>query len=34
MGGVLSLTPPLVITIEEMDQALDIVEQCIAEEAA
>jgi 4-aminobutyrate aminotransferase len=34
MGGVLTLTPPLVISIEEMDRALDIIESCITEEAA
>jgi 4-aminobutyrate aminotransferase len=33
MGSVLTLTPPLTITIEEMDQALDILDVCIAEEA-
>ncbi len=32
MGGVLTLTPPLIVTIDEMDQALDIIEACIAEE--
>ena len=31
MGNILTLTPPLVITREEMDRALDIVEACIAE---
>jgi (R)-1-hydroxy-2-aminoethylphosphonate ammonia-lyase len=31
MGNILTLTPPLVITREEMDRALDIVESCIAE---
>lgn len=34
MGSVLTLTPPLTITIGEMDQALDILESCIAEENA
>ena len=34
MGSVLTLTPPLVITIAEMDQALDILDTCLAEEAA
>ncbi len=34
MGSVLTLTPPLVITIAEMDQALDILDTCFAEEAA
>ncbi len=33
MGNVLTLTPPLVTTREQMDDALDIVEQCLAEEA-
>jgi len=33
MGGVLTLTPPLVVTIEQMDQALDIVDQCLSEES-
>ncbi|MBT4932153.1 MAG: aspartate aminotransferase family protein [Rhodospirillaceae bacterium] len=33
MGSVLTLTPPLIITTQEMDQALDILEACIAEEA-
>ncbi len=32
MGGVLTLTPPLVVTIDEMDKALDIIETCISEE--
>jgi 4-aminobutyrate aminotransferase len=32
MGSVLTLTPPLIISIQEMDQALDILESCIAEE--
>ena len=31
MGNVLTLTPPLTITRAEMDRALDILEQCIAE---
>ncbi|NJD18321.1 MAG: aspartate aminotransferase family protein [Gemmatimonadetes bacterium] len=31
MGNVLTLTPPLTITRAEMDQALDIIEQCLAE---
>ncbi len=31
MGNVLTLTPPLTITRAEMDRALDIVEECIAE---
>lgn len=33
MGSVLTLTPPLVTTFEEMDQALDILDSCIAQEA-
>jgi len=33
MGNVLTLTPPLITTQAQMDDALDIVEQCIAEEA-
>ncbi len=32
MGSVLTLTPPLVTTEEQMDRALDIIEECIAEE--
>lgn len=31
MGNILTLTPALTITREEMDRALDIVEECIAE---
>jgi len=31
MGNVLTLTPPLTITREEMDRALDIIEECLAE---
>ena len=31
MGNVLTLTPPLVITGDEMDAALDILEACLAE---
>jgi 4-aminobutyrate aminotransferase len=31
MGNILTLTPPLIITREEMGRALDIVESCIAE---
>jgi len=31
MGNIITLTPPLTITVEEMDRALDIVEECIAE---
>jgi 4-aminobutyrate aminotransferase len=33
MGNVLTLTPPLVITQPQMDEALDILESCLAEEA-
>jgi 4-aminobutyrate aminotransferase len=33
MGNVLTLTPPLVTTRGQMDQALDILEVCLAEEA-
>ena len=33
MGNVLTLTPPLVTTREQMDRALDILDQCLAEEA-
>jgi 4-aminobutyrate aminotransferase len=31
MGNILTLTPPLTITRQEMDRALDIVEECLAE---
>ena len=31
MGNILTLTPPLTITIAEMDTALDILESCLAE---
>ncbi len=31
MGNIITLTPPLTITAEEMDRALDIIEECIAE---
>jgi 4-aminobutyrate aminotransferase len=34
MGNVLTLTPPLVTTPAQMDQALDILEQCLREEQA
>jgi 4-aminobutyrate aminotransferase len=34
MGHVLTLTPPLVTTFAQMDQALDILDECLAEEAA
>jgi 4-aminobutyrate aminotransferase len=29
MGNILTLTPALVITQEEMDRALDIIEECL-----
>jgi 4-aminobutyrate aminotransferase-like enzyme len=32
MGNGLTLTPPLITTLPQMDRALDIVEQCLAEE--
>jgi 4-aminobutyrate aminotransferase-like enzyme len=31
MGNILTLTPPLIITREEMDQALSILEEAISE---
>jgi 4-aminobutyrate aminotransferase-like enzyme len=31
MGNILTLTPPLIITRPEMDQALAIIEKCIAD---
>ena len=31
MGNIITLTPALIITKEEMDQALDIIEGCISE---
>jgi 4-aminobutyrate aminotransferase len=31
MGNILTLTPPLIITCEEMDRALAILEESIAE---
>lgn len=34
MGNILTLTPPLTITLEEMDKALHILEQCIEEVSA
>jgi 4-aminobutyrate aminotransferase len=34
MGNVLTLTPPLIITHAQMDRALDILDACLAEEAA
>jgi 4-aminobutyrate aminotransferase len=33
MGSTLTLTPPLVTTVQQMDQALDILDACLAEEA-
>jgi len=34
MGSVLTLTPPLITTATQMDQALDILDACLAEEQA
>jgi 4-aminobutyrate aminotransferase len=34
MGNILTLTPPLTITRQEMDRALDILEECLAEVGA
>ena len=31
MGNIITLTPALIITREEMDQALDIIDSCLAE---
>jgi 4-aminobutyrate aminotransferase-like enzyme len=31
MSNIITLTPALIITQEEMDRALDIIEECIAE---
>ena len=31
MGNILTLTPPLTITKKQLDKALDILEECIAE---
>lgn len=31
MGSILTLTPPLIITRQQLDQALDIIEQCLQE---
>jgi 4-aminobutyrate aminotransferase len=31
MGNIITLTPALIITRQEMDQALDVIEECIAE---
>ena len=33
MGNIVTLTPPLVTTKNEMDQALDILESCLKEVA-
>jgi 4-aminobutyrate aminotransferase len=30
MGNILTLTPPLTITRDELDRALDIIEKCVA----
>jgi 4-aminobutyrate aminotransferase len=32
MGSTITLTPPLVTTAGEMDRALDVLEECLAEE--
>ncbi len=32
MGNVLTLTPPLITTRAQMDEALDILERCLADE--
>jgi 4-aminobutyrate aminotransferase-like enzyme len=34
MGNIISLTPPLTITQQEMDRALEILEECLSEVAA
>jgi len=31
MGSILTLSPPLIISKEQLDRALDIIEQCLAE---
>jgi 4-aminobutyrate aminotransferase len=31
MGNIITLTPPLTITSDEMDKALDIIEECLRE---
>ncbi len=31
MGNILTLTPPLTITDDEMDQAVQILDQCLSE---
>ena len=33
MGNILTLTPPLTLTLDEMDQALDVLEACLTEVA-
>jgi len=34
MGNVLTLTPPLITTLEQMGQALDILDQCLTDLAS
>jgi 4-aminobutyrate aminotransferase len=34
MGNVLTLTPPLVTTLAQMDQALDILDDCLRAETS
>jgi 4-aminobutyrate aminotransferase-like enzyme len=31
MGNIITLTPPLVITAEEMDRAIGILDECLGE---
>ena len=33
MGSTLTLTPPLITTLQQMDAALDILDACLAEES-
>ena len=33
MGNMLTLTPPLIVSQDQMDQALDSLEACLAEES-
>jgi 4-aminobutyrate aminotransferase len=33
MGSTITLTPPLITTVQQMDTALDILDACLAEEA-
>ena len=33
MGNVLTLTPPLIVTDSQMNDALDILDECLAAEA-